>query len=149
MIIPGSTFGGGPIVGVGLPSPKESIKIFKKQTHYNQWEFVYDPSQDLGGANGFRTRRRHTLQQNGTANNINGSTPGAGDNNGSNSGFGSGTGFGSGSGFGSEFRVRQRNNVELCSNGSGFRQLPVSGTPGKSICAAAVIPGLKALSLFL
>ena len=51
---PGDTFGGGPIVGVGLPS-KESIKIFKKQTHYNQWEFV-TVNQDFGGASGQSSR---------------------------------------------------------------------------------------------
>ena len=43
---PGATFGGAPIVGVGLQDKKTSIKIYRKQTHYNQWEFVYDPSQN-------------------------------------------------------------------------------------------------------
>lgn len=32
----------GPIVGVSSTSPKESIRVYKKQTHYNQWEFVYN-----------------------------------------------------------------------------------------------------------
>ncbi len=42
---PGATFGGAPIMGVGLLSKKESIKVFRKQTHYNKWEFVYDYTQ--------------------------------------------------------------------------------------------------------
>ena len=36
----------GPIVGVSSTSPKESIRVYKKQTHYNQWEFVYDPNSE-------------------------------------------------------------------------------------------------------
>ena len=47
----GSTLGGGPIVGVGIPSTKASLIEYKKQKHYNQWEFVYNPIEDqlLGG----------------------------------------------------------------------------------------------------
>lgn len=46
----GSTTTVGPIVGVSSTSPKESIRVYKKQKHYNQWEFVYDPaSEALGG----------------------------------------------------------------------------------------------------
>ncbi len=47
----GSTTVVGPIVGVSSTSPKESIRVYKKQTHYNQWEFVYDPMADgiVGG----------------------------------------------------------------------------------------------------
>jgi len=43
----GPTFGGGPVVGVASTSKKESIKIWNKKTHYNEWEFVFDPSLDL------------------------------------------------------------------------------------------------------
>lgn len=43
---PGSSLGGGPIVGVGIPSPKASLLDYKKQTHYNKWEFVYNPIED-------------------------------------------------------------------------------------------------------
>lgn len=43
---PGSNLGGGPIVGVGIPSPKASLLTYKKQKHYNQWEFVYNPIED-------------------------------------------------------------------------------------------------------
>lgn len=49
----------GPIVGVGIPSTKASLLDYKKQTHYNQWEFVYNPIEDqmqqagmLGASNG-------------------------------------------------------------------------------------------------
>ena len=43
----GSTTVVGRIVGVSSTSPKASIRVFKKQTHYNQWEFVYDPASEL------------------------------------------------------------------------------------------------------
>lgn len=49
---PGSTFGGGPILGVSSTNPKTSIMILKKMQHYNEWEFIYDPSLDLGGGGG-------------------------------------------------------------------------------------------------
>ena len=39
----GQTFGGAGMIGVTIPSEKQSILIYKKQGHYNQWEFVYDP----------------------------------------------------------------------------------------------------------
>jgi type II secretory pathway pseudopilin PulG len=42
----GANIGGGPIVGVGIPVPKPSLVAYKKQTHYNQWEFVYFPIED-------------------------------------------------------------------------------------------------------
>jgi type II secretory pathway pseudopilin PulG len=50
----GSTTVIGRIVGVSSTSPKESIRVYKKQTHYNQWEFVYDQATDamLGGVGG-------------------------------------------------------------------------------------------------
>jgi len=43
----GPVLGGGPIVGVSSKSKKESIKQLNKKNHYNDWEFVYDPSLDL------------------------------------------------------------------------------------------------------
>ena len=49
----GRTFGGGAIVGVGVPSQKESLKEFQQKNHYNEWQFVYDPTVDptlRGGA---------------------------------------------------------------------------------------------------
>ncbi len=35
------------IIGFSIPSEKSSIVVYKKQDHYNLWEFVYDPIQDL------------------------------------------------------------------------------------------------------
>ena len=49
----GQTFGGGAIVGVSVPSQKESLKEFEQKDHYNEWQFVYDPTMDptlRGGA---------------------------------------------------------------------------------------------------
>src|SRR6267142_1094670 len=45
----GQTFGGGPIVGVASTSQKESIRIYNKKDHYNDWQFIYDPTSDRGG----------------------------------------------------------------------------------------------------
>jgi type II secretory pathway pseudopilin PulG len=42
----GKTFGGGAVVGVSVPSQKESLKQFEQQDHYNAWQFVYDPTMD-------------------------------------------------------------------------------------------------------
>jgi type II secretory pathway pseudopilin PulG len=39
----GQTFGGAGIIGFSPNSPKQSIMIYKTKTHYNEWEFVYDP----------------------------------------------------------------------------------------------------------
>jgi type II secretory pathway pseudopilin PulG len=43
------TFGGGPIVGVVSTSKKETIRVFNKKNHYDQWQFIYDPNSDRGG----------------------------------------------------------------------------------------------------
>jgi type II secretory pathway pseudopilin PulG len=43
------TFGGGPMVGVVSTSKEKSIRVFNKKDHYNQWQFIYDPSSDRGG----------------------------------------------------------------------------------------------------
>ena len=40
------TFGGGAIVGIASTSEKESLKELDGKNHYNQWEFVYDPTLD-------------------------------------------------------------------------------------------------------
>jgi len=42
------TFGGGPFIGVASASTKETIRIFDKKNHYNQWLFFYDPGYDRG-----------------------------------------------------------------------------------------------------
>jgi len=45
----GKTFGGGPIIGVTSTSEKKSLKAFNEKDHYNEWEFIYDPTMDRGG----------------------------------------------------------------------------------------------------
>jgi type II secretory pathway pseudopilin PulG len=42
----GQTFGGAGIIGFSPTSPKQSILVYKKKNHYNEWEFVYDPLSD-------------------------------------------------------------------------------------------------------
>jgi type II secretory pathway pseudopilin PulG len=42
----GQTFGGIGIMGFSPNSPKQSILVYKKKNHYNEWEFVYDPLAD-------------------------------------------------------------------------------------------------------
>jgi type II secretory pathway pseudopilin PulG len=39
----GQTVGGAGIIGFSPNSPKQSIMVYKKKNHYNEWEFVYDP----------------------------------------------------------------------------------------------------------
>jgi type II secretory pathway pseudopilin PulG len=45
----GQTFGGFPIVGVASTSKEKTIREFNKKDHYNQWQFIYDPTTDRGG----------------------------------------------------------------------------------------------------
>ncbi len=86
----GHTFGGGAIVGVSVPVQKESLKEFQQKKHYNEWQFVYDPTLD-------------TTLRGGAGAGIAGGTPGA--TPGLNPGFGGQTnlngaspnGFGQGS----------------------------------------------------
>lgn len=40
------TFGGGGIIGFSPGSPKQSILVYKKKDHYNEWEFLYSPLAD-------------------------------------------------------------------------------------------------------
>jgi type II secretory pathway pseudopilin PulG len=103
---PGVSVGGAPIVGVGLLDKKTSIKIYKKQTHYNQWEFVFDPTQNTVTA---------------SAGNINGTTNGTGTNSGTGPGLGSTNGFGVGSSSGPGLGS---------SNGPGFGGSSGSGFGG-------------------
>ena len=42
-------FGGAPIVGVVSTSKDKTIREFNKKDHYNQWQFIYDPTSDRGG----------------------------------------------------------------------------------------------------
>ncbi len=43
----GQTFGGAGIIGFSPASPKQSILIYKKKGHFNEWEFVYDPLTEM------------------------------------------------------------------------------------------------------
>ena len=45
----GQVFGGGPIVGVASTSKDKTIREFNKKNHYNEWQFIYDPTTDRGG----------------------------------------------------------------------------------------------------
>ncbi len=42
-------FGGGAIIGVASASKLKTIREFNKKDHYNQWQFIYDPTTDRGG----------------------------------------------------------------------------------------------------
>jgi type II secretory pathway pseudopilin PulG len=42
----GQTFGGAGIIGFSPQSPKQSILVYKKKNHYNEWEFLYSPLLD-------------------------------------------------------------------------------------------------------
>jgi type II secretory pathway pseudopilin PulG len=42
-------FGGGGIVGVASANKDKTIRVFNKKDHYNQWQFIYDPTTDRGG----------------------------------------------------------------------------------------------------
>lgn len=44
----GQTFGGAGIIGVSPMSPKQSILVYKKKNHYNEWEFLYSPLSEQG-----------------------------------------------------------------------------------------------------
>jgi hypothetical protein len=45
----GPVFGGGAgMIGVSPASEKESIFVYKKKNHYNEWEFLYSPMSDNG-----------------------------------------------------------------------------------------------------
>jgi len=79
----GLTLGGGGIIGFSPNSPKQSIMVYKKKNHYNEWEFVYDPLAEQ-------------MMAQGGAGSLNGQP--AGSIAGSGSGLGVGSGFGSGSG---------------------------------------------------
>ncbi len=84
------TFGGGPIVGVTSFSKKKTIREFNKKNHYNQWQFIYDPSAETNAL--ITTPSQPPLQV--AAPNVNGQ-PGA---NGANSfgGLNNNSNFGGG-----------------------------------------------------
>ncbi len=43
----GQTFGGAGIIGFSPAGTGSSILVYKKKSHYNEWEFVYDPLSDM------------------------------------------------------------------------------------------------------
>lgn len=102
------TFGGAGIIGVAPASKKQSIMIYKKKDHYNEWEFVYDPLTDIktmGGSSGPGGMPAGGSDQNGGSPNGFGTSPGGGIGGGGFGGPGSGmggggTGIGGGSGSG-------------------------------------------------
>src|SRR5207248_11644257 len=81
----GQSFGGLPIVGVASTSKDKSIRTFNKKDHYNQWQFIYDPSTDRGGLlttpnqpplqNAVQVQQQND-QQNGNGQNQTGFSPG-------------------------------------------------------------------------
>ena len=76
-------FGGGGIVGVASVSKLKTIREFNKKNHYNQWQFIYDPTTDRGGL--LMTPNQPPLMINNTPNQPqNGSGPGM--NSGNNPG---------------------------------------------------------------
>lgn len=80
----------GPIVGVGIPVSKPSLITYKKQTHYNQWEFVYNPIEDQMQA-AAAALNGGVQSQSGTSSNDDngfGGLTGTGSGNTDNSGFG-------------------------------------------------------------
>ncbi len=67
-------FGGGPIVGV--ISTSKTIRVFSKKDHYNLWQFIYDPTLDMGGL----ITTPYQTAIGGTAPNVNGQQPGTNPN---------------------------------------------------------------------
>jgi type II secretory pathway pseudopilin PulG len=68
----GQTFGGAGIIGFKPASEKQSILIYKKKNHYNEWEFTYDPISDMkimtsGGAGGIGQPATNTTTPVGTS----------------------------------------------------------------------------------
>jgi type II secretory pathway pseudopilin PulG len=92
----GPTFGGGAIVGVVSTSKLESIRSFNKKDHYNQWQFIYDPTSDRGGL--LMTPNQPPLNINNNNSNGQPGQPGTGQ-----PGMGQpGSGINGGSGFGNQ-----------------------------------------------
>jgi hypothetical protein len=86
----GQTFGGMGIMGFSPTSPKQSILVYKKKNHYNEWEFLYDPVASQLMMQGGNTGAIGT-----PIGGANGTSP-----IGNGSAFGGSSGIGSGSGFG-------------------------------------------------
>ena len=81
------TFGGAGIIGFEPASPKQSILVYKKKNHYNEWEFTYDPAGDTSmrsGVGGMAPTAGGNLNPFGT----NGTNSGTGTQSGSGGSFG-------------------------------------------------------------
>ena len=93
----GQTFGGGGIIGVEPGNAKATLKVYRKKSHFNEWEFIYDPALERyyeSGAAGFPTGQNPANGTNPTGGGFGGSGTGNSFGNGSN-GFGnSGSSFG-------------------------------------------------------
>ncbi len=85
----------GPIVGVASLSKQPTIRLFNKKTKYNEWQFLYDPTLDLGGL--IKTPYQQSLQSFSVGQNPLGQ-PGQPGSTGTSSSFGSSSGFGNNSG---------------------------------------------------
>ena len=68
------TFGGAGIIGFEPASPKQSILVYKKKNHYNEWEFTYDPLSDMKTIGGGNTGLGGQNSANPTNTNTSGST---------------------------------------------------------------------------
>jgi len=64
------------MVGVASTSKDKSIRVFNKKEHYNEWQFIYDPSTDRGGI--LTTPNQPSLQAGGVAQPGAPGAPGAG-----------------------------------------------------------------------
>jgi type II secretory pathway pseudopilin PulG len=109
----GPTIGGAGIIGFSPNSPKQSIHVYKKKNHYNEWEFTWDPASDMQMAQGGNagTIGQPAGSANPTNNNGFGSTSTGssfGNSGSTNSGTGSGSGSSSGSGNGSTTNQTQQ-----------------------------------------
>jgi hypothetical protein len=75
------------MVGIAIPNTKASIKEYKQQKHYNEWEFVYDPVEDQLQAGTLFGGAAQNVNGQGTTNGIGGGVGG-----GLGGGIGTGTG---------------------------------------------------------
>jgi hypothetical protein len=96
----GNSLGGAPIVGVVSTSKMETVRVFAKKNHYNDWQFIYDPNSDRGGL--LNSPVQPNLQQSinvPTQNGQNGTSPASGTSSPFSNSFGNNQG-GSNSSFG-------------------------------------------------
>ena len=92
----GQTFGGAGIIGFSPGGTRQSILVYKKKNHYNEWEFTYDPISDMQNMSGGNTGAIGQPAS-GTTNPV-GSSPFGGSTFGNPSTGTGGTGSGPGSG---------------------------------------------------